>query len=151
MHKVNDKQTINKKSQLRIFWIIILILLIVIISIIILIKTNKPDIHLDNNCEELEMAIDKVICYKNLAIEKDNLEICGLSSDKGVEFQCYAIFAEYKLNENICDRIISESQEFKDLKDICISDIAKLKKDINLCEKINSQTLKSDCINLINN
>jgi hypothetical protein len=87
-------------------------------------------------CEKIEDLIERTVCYADIATERNDVAVCDLSPHKGVRYQCYGIFAAKINDSKICDQIPADSEEHQMLKDLCYSDIAQLKGDVSLCEKM---------------
>jgi len=97
-----------------------------------------------NVCEEKKLW-SRPGCYADSAKEKDDVSVCDQSTHQGVRYQCYAMFAEHKLDIDICNMIPILDEEHQMLKDVCISDIAEIKKDGLICSEIATSTLRDGC------
>mgnify|MGYP001566258891 CR=1 FL=1 len=95
--------------------------------------------------------VDKIVLK---AMEQRDPSICSKiknpdpikwNSEESLISECYYKIAHLLNDENICDSIsISISATYRDS---CISDIALVKNDYFLCEKINGQLNKGSCYN----
>ena len=96
-------------------------------------------------CELLESLIDKIICYVDLAKREESVEVCRLSDDSGVKYQCIAIYAEYAKDEGLCVEIPSDDGDMLGLRDVCYADVAKVKENALICEEVVTIGLKDGC------
>jgi hypothetical protein len=69
------------------------------------IATNDPSL-----CERTDL-FTRIICYKDIAIKRDELSVCDMSTHEGVKYQCYAIYAEFKQDIDICSKIPTDDEE----------------------------------------
>ena len=91
-------------------------------------------------------AYDELLCYVDLAVKLDEVNACDPLA--ALKYQCYAIFAERKQDERICEKIPgadSGIEDIQELKDLCFSDVAKVKKDAAICGKIATGTFRDGC------
>jgi hypothetical protein len=108
--------------------------------------TSTEDIAIEKKvCEENESLLGQTLCLSSLATKQDDFLICNAASHEGVKYQCYAIYAERRSTPDVCEEIPPTSTEHKDLRDSCISDVAKDNGDFILCEKVQSQGLRDSC------
>ncbi len=98
-----------------------------------------------NQCEDRENVVERIECYVTLATDKADPSVCGQSSHEGVKYQCYAILAERRGSMELCNVIPSRSPGHQDLRDICISDVAKKTLSPPLCEEIQTIGLRDSC------
>jgi hypothetical protein len=96
-------------------------------------------------CEDVKSVFERIECYVTLATDKDDPSVCGHSSHEGVKYQCYAILAERRGNRELCNIIPSRSPDYVELRDICISDVAKKTLSPLLCEGIQTVGLRDSC------
>lgn len=101
----------------------ILVVVVVIASIFVFFmfgekKTIKPEVSDFSKCEKELGKTTRAICYTEIAIEKNDVSICG----------------KYLENE-----------EDKKFKDLCYRDFAIKNKDKTICEKIESNYIKDQC------
>ena len=109
-------------------------------------ESSSADTSLEEKtCGKKKNLIDQLLCYAALATKLDDVSICDAASQEGVRYQCYAIYAERRFKPDVCEAIPSKSAELKDLRDVCISDVAKKAGDFTLCEKIETQGLRDSC------
>ena len=109
-------------------------------------ESSSADTSLEEKtCGKKKNLIDQLLCYAALATKLDDVSICNAASQEGVRYQCYAIYAERRFKPDVCEAIPSKSAELKDLRDVCISDVAKKAGDFTLCEKIETQGLRDSC------
>jgi len=96
------------------------------------IKYADPD-----ECENIKDVNSKDYCYRESAIEPADCEkISKGSSNQGI---CYYAFAVELNNLSLCECIATENR-----KDLCYQDIASLRKDASICEKISHEGLLKD-------
>lgn len=100
-------------------------------------------------CAEIEDPFEQIDCYVTLATSSDDPSACNQAAHEGVKYQCYAILAERRSSTELCDAIPATSQDHRDLRDICISDVAKKVADPHLCERVQSAGLRDGCYSLI--
>lgn len=98
-----------------------------------------------SQCEDLENLLERIECYVTVATDEDDPSLCGQSSHEGVKYQCYAILAERRSSEALCRVIPSRSPDQQNLRDICISDVAKKILSPPLCEEIETVGLRDSC------
>jgi hypothetical protein len=109
-------------------------------------KTPTGDMEVGKQvCEKKENLLDQILCFAALATKHDDFLICNAASHEGVKYQCFAIYAERRSNPDVCEEIPPKSSEHKDLRDSCISDVAKQNGDFTLCEKVQAQGLRDSC------
>ena len=98
-------------------------------------RPSTTEVASAGQCEATENVIERIECYVEFATDNDDPSVCGQSTDEGVKYQCYAIVAERRDSVELCDVIPSRSQDHQELKDICISDVAKKILNALLCEQ----------------
>ncbi len=96
-------------------------------------------------CEDVENLFQRIECYASLATDKDDPSVCGQSSHEGVKYQCYAVLAVRRSSRELCDLIPLRSPDHQELRDICISDVAKKTMSPLLCAGIGTIGLKDSC------
>ena len=96
-------------------------------------------------CENLVGVLERIECYVKLATDNDDPSVCGQSTNEGVAYQCYAIVAERRSDDGLCDFIPSRSPDHRQLKDICISDVAKKTLNPLACDRIQTAGLRDSC------
>lgn len=96
-------------------------------------------------CERVENVIERIECYADLATATNDRSVCGQSPDQGVAYQCLAIVAERRADVELCDLIPTHTTDHQQLKDACISDVAKKTLEPQLCERIVTVGLRDSC------
>jgi hypothetical protein len=96
-------------------------------------------------CESVENVIERIECYASLAEDTNDPSVCGQSPDEGVGYQCYAIVAERLANVELCDMIPTQTPDHQQLKDACISDVAKKTLEPLLCDRVETVGLRDSC------
>lgn len=96
-------------------------------------------------CERIENVFKQIECYVTLATDEEDPSMCGLSSHDGVKYQCYAILAERLGSRDLCDQIPLASLDHQELRDICISDVAKKILNYVVCDEIQTMGLRDSC------
>ena len=90
-------------------------------------------------------VIEQITCFTNAAKRHEDLTVCDQAEHTGVRYQCYALYAEHKQDPAPCRRIPTDDEEMQSLADVCLSDVAALKKDPQLCAEMETVTLRDDC------
>ncbi|MCP3994645.1 MAG: hypothetical protein GY722_06200 [bacterium] len=103
---------------------------------------EKPD---SAQCEDAENLIEQIDCYATLATKGSDPSVCDLSSHEGVKYQCHAVVAERLGNVELCDQIPVTSSDHQQLRDVCVSDVAKKTLDDLLCDGIQTVGLRDSC------
>ncbi len=96
-------------------------------------------------CENLENLFKQIDCYATAAIEDADPSVCELASNEGVKYQCYAVVAERLGSVELCDQIPVTSPDHQQLRDVCVSDVAKKTLDDLLCDEIQTVGLRDSC------
>jgi len=96
-------------------------------------------------CDDAGSLLAQIDCYVTLATEEDDPSVCGLSPEGGARYQCFAILAERLVRRDLCDEIPPASPDHLQLKDICISDVAKQTADGRMCDEITTIGLRDSC------
>ena len=96
-------------------------------------------------CADKTNVFKQLDCFVSLAIYNDDVKICDNTKHEGVKYQCYAMFAERTKNWNICKSIPNETNEHKDLRSVCISDVAEVVMNSTLCDNIETPGIKDSC------
>lgn len=97
------------------------------------------------DCSAVSGVLDRIVCYADLASEAGDRSRCDAAAEEGVRFQCYAIFAERTGDPEPCRAIPPRTQEFVDLRDVCLADVAPVIDSPELCEEIVAPGLKDSC------
>jgi len=97
------------------------------------------------DCPTIENVVDQILCFADEAEAAGRLAACDAASAEGVRFQCYAIYAERAQTVEPCRLIPTEDEDLSDLRDACVSDVAKVTKQPDLCEEIGSHGLRDSC------
>jgi len=88
-------------------------------------------------CDYFENDIDKFYCYKQVAVEKEDITICHkiptASKDK-----CYAEIAAKKQDESLCSKIEGDNYN-------CYMHIAFVTKDKKVCKNIDNVGQRDQC------
>ena len=98
-----------------------------------------------DRCEENENPFEQISCYVRVAEEAQDPEVCAEAVDSGVRLQCFAILAERMDRLELCDRITGASPDELNLKDLCVSDVALVRLEPELCARLKSQGLRDSC------
>lgn len=109
------------KKLLYIIPILVVVIVIAIIFVFFMLgekKTIKPEVSDFSKCERESGKTTRAMCYTGIAIEKNDVSICG----------------KYLENE-----------EYEKFKDLCYRDFAIKNKDKTICEKIESTYIKDQC------
>ena len=106
--------------------------------------TAGADVKIDG-CATKKNLFEQISCYSAVAKETDNLVACDQASHEGVRYQCYAIFAEYSVSQEICHKIPAATDEHRSLTDACLSDVAMKAHNPSLCERIATAGLSDSC------
>ncbi|MBT8137393.1 MAG: hypothetical protein KJO54_10310 [Gammaproteobacteria bacterium] len=97
------------------------------------------------SCDGLDL-FGQVGCYADLAVSRHDVEACSGAVHDGVRNQCYAVAAGRLDQLDACDRIEPLSPEHIELRDVCISDIALLRRNAALCGRLDTRTLQDTCL-----
>ena len=89
---------------------------------------------------------DQVGCFADLAVSRQDIDVCSTAANDGVRNQCYAVAASGLDRLDACNRIEPHSTEHIELRDACISDIALLRHNATLCRQLDSRTLQDSCL-----
>lgn len=96
-------------------------------------------------CGDVENVFERIVCFADRAEEAESVEPCDRAANEGVRYQCYAVFAERVGDVDVCHSIPAESQDEKDLRDACVSDVAKVTGQGELCDEIEAPGLRDSC------
>lgn len=88
---------------------------------------------------------EQIGCLSDLAAKNGDASVCDSAAHEGVRYQCYAVTAEKIGDWETCLEIPLKSKEHVELRDLCISDVAKKNVDSTLCEKIQTGNFKDSC------
>jgi hypothetical protein len=88
----------------------------------------------------------QISCYAAAAEAAGDVSVCDQAQHEGVRYQCYAVFAEYSVSEDVCTRIPVKNDEYRSLIDVCLSDVAKNARDPGICAEIATGGLRDSCI-----
>lgn len=97
------------------------------------------------SCSTVDNVIDRILCFADQAEAAGTVAPCDAASSEGVRLQCYAVYAERAEAVEPCHRIPTDSKTGRDLRDACISGVAKATKRPDLCEEIVSFGLRDSC------
>ena len=104
-------------------------------------------------CDKIENKSLKLLCYNDLAIAKKDDSLCQEKESLAKTACIVAIKKDEKLclwwnsdQKKICNAIIKQDENICDWLDICYWELAKLKNDVNICDKIKNNTTKTMCI-----
>lgn len=97
------------------------------------------------DCEALQSRIDMTLCLVDIATDAGTTAACDVTGDPGVRFQCYAIFAERLGDPETCRRIPDQGEDFRDLRDACLADVAPVAERPELCEEVRESGLRDGC------
>jgi len=73
------------------------------------------------------------------------LTACDEANEQAVRYQCYAIFAERTGTATPCRRIPTSDQDYRQLRDVCLADVAAALGSSDLCEEVQSDGLRDGC------
>ena len=90
-------------------------------------------------CENTQEA-NKIECFGDLAIERDDVSVCSEIETRTDSYYCMIIFAESKEDTSICDDMITRYEH-----DTCYEKIAIKKKDASICDSIQSSFGRDAC------
>lgn len=96
-------------------------------------------------CRNVENVFERIVCFADRAEEAGVVEPCDRAANEGVRYQCYAVYAERAADVNVCRSIPAETQDEKDLRDACVSDVAKVTGQGELCDEIEAPGLRDSC------
>jgi CRISPR/Cas system CSM-associated protein Csm5 (group 7 of RAMP superfamily) len=130
----------------------------ILIFIIILFLSASSKVH-SQESQELDKSISndiaqctnetdifkKISCLVSLAKKYKNVDICDKTTNEGVRFQCYAIYAEHSKDWEVCKLIPNKNAEYQSLISGCISDVASVLENYELCENIQTTGIKDSC------
>ena len=97
------------------------------------------------DCQQIADLFDRTECYTDLAIEESDASICGDATHEGVRYQCYAIYAERQNDLEACEAIPTDSDEASVLHGACISDVAAIRSDAQLCARVEPESIRDGC------
>lgn len=86
-------------------------------------------------------------CISDIAIEKNDEELCRKIAAQYYIEKCFGTIAKNKDDVNICESISIEGRG----KSGCFLEMAKFKRDDSLCEKIGNDLQKQACIRAVGN
>lgn len=96
-------------------------------------------------CSDRDSVTGRVSCYAGSAVAADNVEACDAADDVRVRDQCYGVFAVQAGDPAACRAIQGEGQRPAALRQICLSDVAIVSGDANLCGEIGDANLRDTC------
>ena len=108
-------------------------------------------------CVELKGSTREKECYDYIQLEKvkleKNLQSClNLDLNKETQMACLINYFSDKFDINICNNSFNNDEDYKLLCESIINhNIAIKEKDIKMCDKIELENYKVDCLIILNN
>jgi len=93
-----------------------------------------PEINDPEKCEKLRTTYEKTSCYINVAKFHKNISYCDKIS--GEHYSCFSVVAVASLNESLCE------------DSTCISTIAAVKNQPDLCKEIPTRNLRNEYVDI---
>lgn len=110
------------------------------------IQGGEPEAEESELCSEFKAdLVGQITCFSAAAAERDDLTVCDQAFHEGVQYQCYALFAERRDNPEACEKIPTDTEEMQGLRDVCLSDVAANREDPELCATIVTPGLRDSC------
>jgi hypothetical protein len=97
------------------------------------------------HCGDLPGAIEQIECYVDRATLVGHPKPCQEAAADGVRYQCYAVLAARLKDASLCDDIPTSSDEARQLRDACLSDVAEVLSEAALCTRISTTGLRDSC------
>ncbi len=91
-------------------------------------------------CKIIKNALLQEICYSNLAILKNELDLCDNIADSSAKEGCILVVATNTLDVDACSKITNREKN-----NICFKDIAINKSSSELCKNINKEDFADEC------
>lgn len=98
-----------------------------------------------DQCLEQEQVVERLLCLVDAAKRAGDVEVCQRAEHEGVRWQCVAIFAEYRRDASLCRTIPRGNQDYRELFDVCLSDVAEARGEPELCGEIGTDGLRDSC------
>jgi hypothetical protein len=92
-----------------------------------------------NICYEHEDRDDRYTCISIVAEDNNNLSLCDEISDQEEREGCVKDIARKKRDETLCEGL----EEI--MRDLCYSQVAEAKNDVNICDKTKDGYFRSEC------
>lgn len=108
------------------------------------IKAAKAD-EKANACLRIKPVAERLLCLADVAKKSGTAKPCHQARHQGVRWQCVAILAEHLGDAALCRTIPRTDQEYQGLYDVCLSDVAKVRKEPALCAEIATAGLRDSC------
>lgn len=96
-------------------------------------------------CADIANAIERTLCFADRAVEAGSTSPCDEASGEGVRYQCYAVYAERVETVEPCRRIPTTSADLRDLRDVCVGDVAEVTGRAELCAEVAADGLRDSC------
>lgn len=96
-------------------------------------------------CLDEDNAYNRLMCLVDLGETKDGSGPCMAAEDPGIRWQCVAIVAERIDRPGLCGEIPVDMEDGRELRDVCLSDIAEARADGALCADIETPGLRDSC------
>lgn len=96
-------------------------------------------------CSDIANAIERTLCFADRAVEAGSTSPCDEASREGVRYQCYAVYAERAETVEPCRRIPTTSGDLRDLRDVCVGDVAEVTGRAELCAEVAADGLRDSC------
>ena len=92
-------------------------------------------------CYKLSLINEKNECFYNIALDKENVEICNkIPENYNLNQKCIYELAKETENVEFCELLKSSAS-----RDVCFIAIAEIKQDRSICASIKSNLIKEDC------
>lgn len=95
-------------------------------------------------CADMDL-LERVGCFADLAVREGDLGGCDAAAHEGVKYQCYAVVAERQDDPLVCRKIPLATAEHLSLRDLCLSDIAKNRRDPEICSEVETVGFRDGC------
>lgn len=96
-------------------------------------------------CSGVEDIFDRIQCFVDRALEAKTFTACDEANEQAVRYQCYAVFAERAETAIPCRQIPTSDLDYRQLRDVCLADVAAALGSSALCEEIESDGLRDGC------
>lgn len=106
-------------------------------------QPERAEVAVD--CGSLAGPIEQIECRVDQATRAGHPKPCQEAAAAGVRYQCFAILAGRLKDATLCDDIPASSDETRELRDVCLSDVAEVLKETALCERIMAPGLYDSC------
>lgn len=97
-----------------------------------------------STCDSIQDPTTRSNCKLSNSIIEQDLSICEDIDGHTQKVDCFIYQAILRQDESICEMIEHETAELE-LREGCITGVAKVKEDVSLCEKL-SESRADDCV-----